>query len=75
MVNPEIHHERVPGGDTVVEHATAQPPDHQGHGFLWLPYQFRLYRSVLSDDIFFRSGTLIPSATSGVLLLTTCREA
>ena len=35
---------RVPGGGAVVEHAAAQPPDHQGHGFLWLLNQFGLNR-------------------------------
>jgi hypothetical protein len=31
---------RMSGGGAVAKHATAQPPDHQGHGFLWLLNQF-----------------------------------
>lgn len=35
---------RMSGGGAVAKHATAQPPDHQGHGFLWLLNQFGLNR-------------------------------
>ncbi len=63
-------------GGAVVEHGscTAARPS-SGPRLLWLLNQFGLNRQCPFEDIFFRSGTLIPSAASGILRVTTCTEA